>query len=286
MSHHIFLLKNPDEISPDPYQHILSLRGYTSSIVPTLVHSYTDPDGLANIIASGGEVYGGVIITSGRAVDAWDNAATKLWERGQSPATDLISSWISKPFYVVGPKTEKQLLNLGSSKHIPGPSLILGANESGTGELLAKFICADYPNRPFSNLPLLYLTGDKNAGGVGKGLQAGEIAFKMIQVYATGASITFEEDFEKGVREGVSQSASSTIIVFFAPSSVELALPVIRKHFSLSSLLEEKPGAKLVAIGPTTARALADSHNLQVDAVSSKPEPGALADAIQRLTTL
>ncbi|CAE6524923.1 unnamed protein product [Rhizoctonia solani] len=283
MPYHVLLLKNSDE-SPDPYQRALSLNGFTTSIVPTLVHSYTDPDGLANVIAHEGEEYGGVIITSGRAVDAWENAATKLQEQGQSP--DLVSSWTSKPFYVVGPKTERQLLNLGSAKYIPGPELILGAKESGTGELLAKFICADYPTRLLHDLPLLYLTGDKNAGGVGKGLEAEGFWFKMMQVYETSASTSFEQDFERGMRERASQSASNTIIVFFAPSSAELALPVIRKHFSLSLSPEEMPRAKIVAIGPTTARALTETYNLRVDAVSSKPEPGALANAIQSLSTL
>ncbi|CAE6463882.1 unnamed protein product, partial [Rhizoctonia solani] len=286
MSYHVLLLKNPDESSPDPYQHTLSLKGFTTSIVPTLVHSYTDPDGLANTILHEGGEYGGVIVTSGRAVDAWENAVKLVKGRGQLPVTDGISAWTSKPFYVVGPKTEQQLLNLGPSKYIPGPELILGAKESGTGELLAKFICTDYPTRLSHNLPLLYLTGDKNAGGVGKGLQVEGIGFKMVQVYATSASTTFEQDFDKGVKEAASQSATDTVVVFFAPSSAELAFPVIRKRFSLSSLLEEKPRAKLVAIGPTTARAVADNHNVRVDAVSSKPQPEALADAIQHLSTL
>jgi uroporphyrinogen-III synthase len=102
---------------------------------------------------------------------------------------------------VVGPKTEKQLLKLSSSKFAPDPELILGAKESGTGELLAKFICADYPTRPWHHLPLLYLTGDKNAGGVAKGLEEARLEFKMVQVYATSVSTTFEEDFDKGVKE-------------------------------------------------------------------------------------
>ncbi|KAJ1303258.1 hypothetical protein OPQ81_011455 [Rhizoctonia solani] len=284
MPYHVLLLKNAEENLPDPYQRTLSSNGFTTSIVPPLVHSYTDLDGLAHTIACRGEEYGGVIVTSGRAVDAWENAVKVLGERGQLPVTEHISPWTSKPFYVVGLKTEKQLLNLGLSKYIPGPELVLGAKESGTGELLAKFICADYPTRPLRHLPLLYLTGDKNAGGVGKGLDAEGIRFKMVQVYATSASTTFEEDFEKGVGEGASERTSETVIVFFAPSSAELALPVIRKHFSLSSS-EAKPRLKLVAIGPTTAKSLADNHNLQVDAVSSKPEPGALTYSIRRLST-
>lgn len=76
MPGHILLLKNADETSPsDPYQHALSSHGLSSTIIPTLSHSYTDPDRLADIIVQGGsELYGGAIVTSGRAVDAWANA--------------------------------------------------------------------------------------------------------------------------------------------------------------------------------------------------------------------
>ncbi|KAF8713297.1 Tetrapyrrole biosynthesis uroporphyrinogen III synthase, partial [Rhizoctonia solani] len=276
MLNHVLLLKNPDEKVPDPYQYALSRNGFTTNIISTLIHSYIDLDGLTDIIAQEGEKYGGVIVTSGRAVDAW----------AQLSATENPSSWALKPFYVVGSKTERKLLGLKWLKCIPEPELILGAKESGTGELLAKFICIDYPTRSRKSLPLLYLTGDKNAGGVGKGLKAGGLGFKMMQVYETSASTTFEEDFEEGVKEGTSRSSSEVIIVFFAPSSAELALPVIRKHFSLSSSSEEKPRAKLVAIGPTTSRALFDNHSIQVDTVSSKPDPQSLADAIQYLSTL
>ncbi|KAF8755242.1 Tetrapyrrole biosynthesis uroporphyrinogen III synthase [Rhizoctonia solani] len=263
MLNHVLLLKNPDEKVPDPYQYALSRNGFTTSIISTLIHSYIDLDGLTDIIAQEGEKYGGVIVTSGRAVDAWGNAAKEVQEQAQLSATENPSSWALKPFYVVGSKTERKLLGLKWLKCIPEPELILGAKESGTGEAARQ-----------------------NAGGVGKGLKAGGLGFKMVQVYETSASTTFEEDFEEGVKEGTSRSSSEVIIVFFAPSSAELALPVIRKHFSLSSSSEEKPRAKLVAIGPTTSRALFDNHSIQVDTVSSKPDPQSLADAIQYLSTL
>lgn len=81
---HIFLLKNPDETAPsDPYQHILLSYGLKSSIVPTLTHMYTDLDRLTSIIIGQGEEYGGVIITSGRAVDAWCSALQILDKRGK-----------------------------------------------------------------------------------------------------------------------------------------------------------------------------------------------------------
>jgi uroporphyrinogen-III synthase len=83
MLNHVFLLKNPDEISHDPYQHALMLNGFTSRIIPTLTQSYIDPDGLVNIITHEEEVYGGVIVTSGRAADAWDNAIKTIEDRGK-----------------------------------------------------------------------------------------------------------------------------------------------------------------------------------------------------------
>ena len=78
-------------------------------------------------------------------------------------------------------------------------------------------------------------------------------------------------------------------IVFFAPSSTELALPTIRKYFTLRSSPQanespDKPIAKVVAIGPTTARALSTKHALLVDATSTKPEPAALVDAVLSLS--
>ncbi|ELU38149.1 HEM4 domain-containing protein [Rhizoctonia solani AG-1 IA] len=83
MLNHVLLLKNPDEKVPDPYQYALSRNGFTTSIISTLIHSYIDLDGLTDIIAQEGEKYGGVIVTSGRAVDAWGNAAKEVQEQGK-----------------------------------------------------------------------------------------------------------------------------------------------------------------------------------------------------------
>lgn len=81
---------------------------------------------------------------------------------------------------------------------------------------------------------------------------------------------------------------SELVVVFFAPSSAELALPVIRKHFTLRSSSGAqvdggKPVIRVAAIGPTTARALTENHTIQVDAVSNKPDPEALTEAILSL---
>ncbi|KAG9076482.1 hypothetical protein FS749_011747 [Ceratobasidium sp. UAMH 11750] len=291
--HHVFLLKNPDTDAPhtDSYIAALASHGLTSWIIPTLSHSFTEPGRLADIIGrGGGNECGGVIVTSGRAVDAWGNALRMLHGKDVNGE----ASWKDTPFYVVGPRTQSQLLDLQTQtpnalrRFLPSPDLVLGARESGTGEALARFISTDYPARNTSKLPLLYLVGDKNAGGVEGVLREAGIGVEMVRVYATATSETFEQDFRRVVDEA--GGSKPACIVFFAPSSAELALPTIRKHFTIrtpssASSHEDKPAIKIAAIGPTTARALSDKHGILVDVVSKKPEPNALAEAIVSLST-
>ncbi|KAG8700250.1 hypothetical protein FRC08_004819 [Ceratobasidium sp. 394] len=291
--HHVFLLKNPDTDSPhtDSYVSTLASHGLTSWIIPTLSHSFTEPDRLADIIGrGGGNEYGGVVVTSGRAVDAWGNALRMLHGKDVNGE----AGWRHTPFYVVGPRTQSQLLDLQTQtpnalhKFLPSPDLVLGARESGTGEALARFISIDYPARNTSNLRLLYLVGDKNAGGVESVLKEAGIGLEMVQVYATAASETFEQDFRRVVDEA--GGSKPACVVFFAPSSAELALPTIRKHFTLrtsssASSHEDKPVIKVAAIGPSTARALSNKHDILVDVVSKKPGPNALAEAIVSLSS-
>ena len=83
---------------------------------------------------------------------------------------------------------------------------MLGAKEAGTGEALAKFICADYPSRNPDGMPLLYLVGDKNAGGAEGVLRDAGIGLTLVQVYATEPSGSFEDDFGRAVN-GVESGA-------------------------------------------------------------------------------
>ncbi|QRW20132.1 uroporphyrinogen-III synthase [Rhizoctonia solani] len=217
MLNHVLLLKNPDESSRP-----ISVRALTEWFYDKH-HIYSNPflhrlDGLTDIIAQEGEKYGGVIVTSGRAVDAWGNAAKEVQEQGKLSfplhcPTDthlcLYSSVVCdrEPFimgfeavlccWLKDRKKASWLkwLNASPSRNSWVPRSLERASCSPS-------LCIDYPTRSRQSLPLLYLTGDKNAGGVGKGLKAGGLGFKMVQVYETSASTTFEEDFEEGVKEG------------------------------------------------------------------------------------
>jgi hypothetical protein len=119
--------------------------------------------------------------------------------------------WRLIPFYVVGQKTSRVLSGDGSipQDSVYKPTLLLGAQESGTAAKLAEFIISDYPTRvsalptygsetssSSSWMPLLYLTGDKTTGTLLETLERdGRIRVEQLQVYRTWPREDFEEGF-------------------------------------------------------------------------------------------
>ena len=81
------------------------------------------------------------------------------------------------------------------SPFTPSPQNIIGEG-SGTGEALAKVIIDDQGSRA-TNLPLLYLTGDKNKDTLPTLVQAAGLELEPLQVYGTRGSL----NFSTGVRE-------------------------------------------------------------------------------------
>ena len=77
-------------------------------------------------------------------------------------------------------------------------------------------------------------------------------------------------------------------IVFFAPSSAEFALPILREHLTFCSVDREvaQDGrfCKVAAIGPTTETHVKGKCGVRVDAVADKPSPEGLGRALLRLT--
>jgi len=103
------------------------------------------------------------------------------------------SGWSETPFYAVGKATEKSLKACPPCKY--SPALILGANETGTGEALARYILKHHCAYDTS-LPLLYLTGDKNRDTVPVTLAEGGLKTTPTQVYETGKRDGLEADFK------------------------------------------------------------------------------------------
>ena len=74
-------------------------------------------------------------------------------------------------------------------------------------------------------------------------------------------------------------------VVFFAPSSAEFALPVLRGHLAFPPTISGEDGQKsrfcnVAAIGPTTSTHVEEVCGVKVCAVAKKPTPEALGEAL------
>ncbi|GAA6001596.1 uroporphyrinogen-III synthase HEM4 [Rhodotorula paludigena] len=310
---HIVLARTPQTpLEQDPYFRALAGDpAWTLHHLPVLETSFTHDAELRRAVevihCSGQSAYDGVVITSARSIDAWRTAQLSL------PSPLPLSSVF---FFVVGQPTRSALLSVPSP---PRSNLVLGADESGTGEKLASFILAHF--RAASTLPrrrrLLYLTGDKNRDTLPRIVHEGsegKIELDALQVYATQRTRTFEDDVEEILRGIIAEEDGKGDIWFalFSPSGAKECIAALRRRGVLppssrspsprpasaspapsgpaaprpSSALttpaysDLAPRIRLAAIGPVTQSYL-EEQGLTVHAVAAKPEPEALVRAVR-----
>ncbi|KAJ6607406.1 tetrapyrrole biosynthesis, uroporphyrinogen III synthase [Mycena sp. CBHHK59/15] len=276
--------QNPD--SPDRYDSMFRDSGYRASSVPVLETVLTNLETLTDIVRSGSR-HAGVIITSGRACEAWSKACETLENQSSQEVPSQESDWSSTPFYVVGKNTASMLTAIRlahpQSRFVPRDTR---GESSGTSEQLARFILADLESSPESaQLPLLYLTGDKNRDTLPDILRRGGLELSPLQVYQTQGSESFPRDLKLAIESSPHLESNTWWIVFFAPSAAEFVTPFLRHHFDLRSTdgsvssTTQSP-ARIASIGPTTSTYLQDQLNLQVDAVAIRPTAEDLVQAV------
>ncbi|KAG8858956.1 hypothetical protein FRB96_004776 [Tulasnella sp. 330] len=295
----LFRTPTPAAEGPDRFISALEAHSYHAFSVPVLEHAFVNVEALVAVIRNSPEErYAGVIVTSGRASEGWRDAAEALL----SHAPAISTSWQRTPFYVVGARTADHLVPPSKSTihFYPASENILGAAESGNAEKLGQFIIQDAQRRESTNLPLLYLTGDKSRDTIRTILDKASIPTQLLQVYETRTSSTLAEDIRKAADATPKQDRASeprsvtqpsrTWLVFFAPSSAKPALLILDRLYELPilesnpELSQELPEARIAAIGPTTASYLSGEHRptcLRVDVTSPSPTPEALATAIR-----
>ncbi|KAF8890775.1 tetrapyrrole biosynthesis, uroporphyrinogen III synthase [Infundibulicybe gibba] len=280
---HILLLRSPSK-GQDAYTSTLESAGFKTISIPVLQTDFTNTADLESIIKAGplAAAFSGVIITSGRACEAWGNAVESLmYSRSASDSKITPATWDNVPFYAVGKGTASGLARLHSAYGSTGFAPVdIRGESTGTGENLAHFIVQDIHERPTN---LLYLTGDKNQDTLPAILNDAGFQLRSIQVYQTQGSLTFNDDLA-GVLRSVPRDIKQWWIVHFAPSAAAFATPILREHFNIPSQLSEhdRPAntPKIVAIGPTTTAYLTNQLQLTVDVTSSKPTPEGLLEAI------
>lgn len=270
----------------DPYEAALRQAGYDAHFLPVLSHRLVNLDKIRQAVAAklwtgsiisqqkegssdstvdrrAASRFAGVVFTSQRAVEAWAKAGQAILE---DTANGQLA-WRNTPFYAVGPATASALLRLDSRLR-PLPSLILGAEESGSAERLASYITSRSSDMPDS--PLLYLVGDKRKDTLPSLLRQQGISMHEIRAYETFQSNSFEADYE-----GLRKQVPFEWIVFFSPSGAKLLLPLLQH-----STVDLVP--RLAAIGPTTRDYLVEQCNLEVCAMADSPNPKSLVNAIRK----
>ncbi|KAJ7274494.1 tetrapyrrole biosynthesis, uroporphyrinogen III synthase [Mycena haematopus] len=262
--HNVLLLRVPSD--HDRYESIFSDAGYSCSSVPVLETVFVNLETLTATVRAGPQ-HGAVIITSGRACEAWCRVIDAL--ESDQFAQESHSQWESTPFYVLGKSTASALK---SSRFTPTN---IRGESSGTSEELAKFILADLDSLPSKRMPFLYLTGDKNRDTLPHILQSGRVTLSPLQVYRTQGSSKFPDDLKLTLESPSHQDSNIWWIVFFAPSAAEFVIPFLRRHFDFGSADATTPStrrtARAASIGPTTATFLEDKLNIVVAAVARKP---------------
>ncbi|XP_042557244.1 uroporphyrinogen-III synthase [Dipodomys spectabilis] len=259
----VLLLKDSkgNDCGQDPYIRELALHGLQATLVPVLSFEFLSLSSLSEKL-SHPEDYGGLILTSPRAVEAVElclekDSKTGAWEKS------LKENWNAKPVYVVGNATASLVSKIG---------LDTEGENSGNAEKLAEYICSREP----SALPLLFPCGTLKGEILPKMLKDKGIPMESLNVYQTVP--------HPGIRENLgshySKQGVPASIAFFSPSGLKFSLKCIQE---LSG--EDMDQIKFIAIGPSTARALA-AAGLPVSCTAESPTPQALATAIKKALQL
>ncbi|XP_005902919.2 uroporphyrinogen-III synthase isoform X2 [Bos mutus] len=257
----VLLLKDPkeDDCGQDPYVRELGLYGLEATLIPVLSFEFLSLPSLSEKL-SHPEGYGGLIFTSPRAVEAVERCLQKdtkaeVWKKS------LKEKWNAKSVYVVGNATASLVNRIGL--HTEGETC-------GNAEKLAEYICSREP----SALPLLFPCGTLKREILPKMLKDKGIPLESVTVYQTIP----HPGIQGNLTSYYTQQGVPASITFFSPSGLTHSL----KH--IQELSGDSIGQiKFVAIGPTTAQALA-AQGLPVSCTAESPTPRALAAGIR--TTL
>ncbi|XP_047618522.1 uroporphyrinogen-III synthase isoform X3 [Phacochoerus africanus] len=286
----VLLLKDPkedDDHGQDPYIRELGLYGLEATLIPVLSFEFLSlpsfsEKGFAwialleysSFITDAGQVYcpactpakprlshpegyGGLIFTSPRAVEAVKLCLEKA-NKTEAWKTSLKEKWNLKSVYVVGNATASLVSKIGLDPE--------GEN-CGNAEKLAEYICS----RESSALPLLFPCGHLKRETLPRMLKDKGVPMESITVYQTIP----HPGIQGNLNSYYSQQGIPASITFFSPSGLSYSLKHIQE---LSG--DNIDQIKFVAIGPTTAHALA-AQGLPVSCTAESPTPRALAAGIR-----
>lgn len=183
------------------------------------------------------------------------------------------------PIYVVGPATERAVIDLGFS-----PPNVHGAH-CGNGQALAEFMLTHYK----SSKKLLFLVGEIRRDVIPKTMKAGGIIVEEIVIYDTQVVNSFGEDFARVLQLGDAEEGSSEQatrwVVIFSPTGSDTAMEKLGRGLQcdgISGVQCTKRKTYVATIGPTTASHLRDVLGVEPDVVADTPSPQGLWSGLER----
>jgi hydroxymethylbilane synthase len=193
--------------------------------------------------------YEWLIVTSGNAVDAIARFAP-----------DTGKPWPVR-LAAVGRRTADRLREIGFEVSIE------------PGDQRAEGLIASMATLDVRGQRVLCLFGNRAGAEIPEALRARGAEVETIEAYRTVDATEIDPGIRDLVRAGVVD-----VVTFASPSSVRAMRHLLGPDLAALS------GACLVAIGPTTAAAMADAE-LPVHATATQPGPSGVVDAVKRYVT-
>ncbi|KAI8921088.1 tetrapyrrole biosynthesis, uroporphyrinogen III synthase [Powellomyces hirtus] len=251
-----------------------SLPSPSEAISPPSVTSPSfqrTPTPLASLLQTREQDFHSILVTSARGIAALRDAFADM-THDVNPAfpnaehENRILLWRAKPIWVVGKATGSAARELGFA-NVHGES-------AGDAETLSDMIIAHHAQRKSGDVDhpasFLFLAGDKARDVLPTRLKDAGFPLEKMIVYGTRQSNAFPQDlaaclqmiFEEGYHHGEKQNVEP-YVVFFSPSGVDIALPVLceSKHYRKF---------RFATIGPTTTGRLVEMGEV-VKAEALKP---------------
>lgn len=244
------LLRSSEEKNDSYVEDLPNIKVHS---LPVLKFDFINGPKLVECINSA-DKYCGLVLTSARSVEA-------LHHHCNSTTTLLQQHWaVEKPAFVVGEATKSKLLQL-----LPYWRHIYGW-DSGTSKKLADVVMQE--TKPGTTL--LFPCGNLKMNDLTVEILKNDIFVQEVVCYETKRHMGIQENLMQ-LQKNI--GSHLLFVVFFSPSGVEFALEDVLKQFG------EKIHLKVVAIGPTTEKALREKGMEEI-LTARKPNSTAIKELI------
>lgn len=246
----VFLFKSPKESEPDKFIEILKGAGLSGVNIPVLSFRFVNQENLkSNLRAI--QLFSAIVFTSVRAVEAVVNLIQGI---------DNDSSIFQTPSFAVGHTTVEAAQKAGFN-----PQGAESGNSQALGEFILNHVSSD-ETRPF-----LYPCSNLHRDTLKEVLTREGKHIEEVVAYETCPN----ERLRAVLDEAIQKQGLPSYVIFFSPSGFQYTVDALGG----SDLHLDK--VKIIAIGPTTKKAICD-QGYTLFATAEKPDPQSLLQAIKQ----